>query len=174
MRAPTSYAGPRRKVPKPKQVSQSMRSAAAAEEATVHALLEAKGDRIVSVKSSDSVQSAVRVLHEERIGAVLVLDAADALEGILSERDVVRHLPEITEGLEDVQVERLMTREVTGCAPDTPLSQVLHTMLERRFRHMPVMEEGRLIGIVTIGDAVKHRLQELEHETLSIKQMIVG
>ncbi|MEM6585930.1 MAG: CBS domain-containing protein, partial [Pseudomonadota bacterium] len=98
MRAPTNYAGPRRKVPKPKQVSQSLESGLRKEAATVRSVLAAKADegkgaRLISVAKSDSVQHAVERLHEERIGAVLVLDSAGALEGILSERDVVRALP---------------------------------------------------------------------------------
>ena len=179
MRAPTNYAGPRRKVPKPKQVSQSLESGLPKEAATVRSVLAAKADegkgaRLISVAKSDSVQHAVERLHEERIGAVLVLDSAGALEGILSERDVVRALPGLDQDLSDVPVERLMTRGVTTCSPDTPLAHVLATMSEKRFRHVPVMELGHLVGIVTIGDVVNHRIRELEREALSIKQVIVG
>ena len=184
MRAPTNYAGPRRKVPKPKQVSQSLESGLPKEAATVRGVLDAKADEgtgarrggndVVWVRKSDSVQHAVERLHEERIGAVVVLDSAGRLEGILSERDVVRALPGIDHDLCDVPVERLLTRGVTTCSPDTPLAHVLATMSEKRFRHMPVMEHGQLVGIVTIGDVVNHRIKELEREALSIKQVIVG
>lgn len=174
MRAPTSYVGPRRKLPKPKHVSQSIEKTTSVDASDVRKVLASKGSAIISVKAEDSVQFAVELLHEKRIGAVLVLDKAGALEGILSERDIVRKLAGLREDLEQVPVSRLMTTHVVTCAPGDPLSEVLKVMTESRFRHLPVIESDRLVGIITIGDVVKQRLQDLESEALSIKQVIVG
>ncbi|MEM9086594.1 MAG: CBS domain-containing protein [Pseudomonadota bacterium] len=174
MRAPTSYAGPRRKIQKPKQVSQSIEKTASVEESDVRKVLATKGNNIISVRGQDTVQSAVELLHEKRIGAVLVLDEAGDLEGILSERDIVRKLAGLTGDFGNVTVGDVMTTNVTTCSPDDRLSAVLKMMTEGRFRHLPVLQNGALLGIITIGDVVKQRLQDLESEALSIKQVIVG
>ncbi|MEM9898784.1 MAG: CBS domain-containing protein [Pseudomonadota bacterium] len=174
MRAPTSYAGPRRKIKKPKQVSQSIEKTASTKESDVRKVLASKGSRIISVTGEDSVQSVVELLHEKRIGAVLVLDQAGDLEGILSERDIVRKLAGLKGDLESVSVKDLMTTNVQTCSPDDQLPAVLKMMTEGRFRHVPVLDNGTLVGVITIGDVVKQRLQDLESEALSIKQVIVG
>lgn len=174
MRAPTSYAGPRRKIQKPKQVSQSIEKTTSAEASDVRKVLAAKGHQMISVTGQDSVQFAVELLHEKRIGAVLVLDQAGSLEGILSERDIVRKLAGLKCDLESVPVSDLMTRSVQTCSPDDKLPAVLKMMTEGRFRHLPVLEFETLVGVITIGDVVKQRLQDLESEALSMKQVIVG
>ncbi|MEM1052730.1 MAG: CBS domain-containing protein [Pseudomonadota bacterium] len=174
MRAPTNYAGPRRKVKKPKQFSQSLATKLSAQISDVRQILKSKGSRVVSVSGTDSVQSTINLLHKERIGAVLVLGEAGEIEGILSERDIIRRLADLGSSLVEGQVGDIMTREVKTCAPDEPLARVLQTMTEGRFRHLPVVEDDRLIGIITIGDVVKRRVEELEMETLGMKQVIVG
>lgn len=174
MRAPTNYAGPRRKVKKPKQVSQSVKTNLSTTATNVGHILKAKGSLILSVSPRDSVQTAIRTLHEKRIGALVVLDETGQIEGILSERDIVRKLAELGPDLAQTRVEDIMTREVKTCSPEETLEGVLNTMTQQRFRHMPVIEDEKLVGLVTIGDVVKHRLNKLELETLEMKQIIVG
>ncbi|MEM1380721.1 MAG: CBS domain-containing protein [Pseudomonadota bacterium] len=175
MRAPTSYAGPRRSENEREvTVSQSKKSNTAKGFGTVEHLLAEKGNAIFSVRRDDPMQKAVDLLGEKRIGALLVLSEAGDLEGILSERDIVRKLSETPGKVLEQKVEVLMTRTVKTCTPDEPLMAVLRTMTDGRFRHMPVMRGAQVIGIVTIGDVVHYRLRELEHETVKLKQMIVG
>lgn len=115
------------------------------------------------------------LLHEKRIGAVLVTDQNGSMVGILSERDIVRRMAETPGQTLPQKVEDLMTREVVTCRQSDPLIGVLRTMTDGRFRHMPVVsDDAQLEGIVTIGDVVQFRLNELEYETLRMKQMIVG
>ena len=104
----------------------------------------------------------------------MVTDQNGALQGILSERDIVRRMADTPGQTLPQSVEALMTREVQTCAPEDRLMDVLKTMTEGRFRHMPVLSDGRLCGVITIGDVVHFRLQELEYEALRMKQMIVG
>jgi len=175
MRAPTSYAGPRRSETTSRTtVSQSAASNTAADFGTVEKLLEKKGGTVIAVRPQDTIKTTVDLLREKRIGAVLVLSASGELEGILSERDIVRKLSSEGEYSLDQKVEELMTKKVKSCSPSEPLFSVLRTMTEGRFRHMPVMEHGKVLGVVTIGDVVHFRLNELEHETIQLKQMIVG
>lgn len=175
MRAPTNYAGPRRKQPaEPPTVSQSVESNLPSGPTTVKHILEFKGSDIFSVRASDTLQTAVNLLREKRIGAVLVLSEEGGLEGILSERDIVRQMAEGQANDLGNPVGSVMTKAVKSCGPDDLLLAVLKTMTEGRFRHMPVMDGERLMGIVTIGDVVHFRLKELEHEAMKMKQMIVG
>ena len=174
MRAPTNYAGPRRQQPKPKQVSQSVESKLSSQTSTVRDLLAQKGTDVITVAPSESLLSAVTLLREARLGAVVVMDEGDNVCGILSERDVIRILAGLESDLATATVGDLMTRQVKACAPDATLAGVLQAMTQNRFRHMPVIEHDRLAGIITIGDVVKHRLQELEQEKLGMQQVIVG
>lgn len=101
-------------------------------------------------------------------------DPQGALVGILSERDIVRRLADTPGRTLPQRVEELMTPEVETCSPDESLVVVLRRMNDGRFRHMPVMEEGTLIGLISIGDVVNYRLTALEYEALKLKQLIVG
>ncbi|MEM1174633.1 MAG: CBS domain-containing protein [Pseudomonadota bacterium] len=174
MRAPTNYAGPRRKEDKPAEVSQSTMSSLPGGAYTVQNVLEAKGNAIHSLAADDSLQKAVDLLSEHRIGALLVVDERGELEGILSERDIVRKLSEIPGQVLKQQVKSLMTTKVTSCSPEDPLLTVLKVMTQGRFRHMPVMKNGHLVGVITIGDVVHQRLAELEHQAVKMQSMIVG
>ena len=136
MRAPTSYVGPRRKLPKPKHVSQSIEKTTSVDASDVRKVLASKGSAIISVKAEDSVQFAVELLHEKRIGAVLVLDKAGALEGILSERDIVRKLAGFREDLEQVPVIRLITTHIVTLTPGVSLSEVLKVMKDGRIFYL--------------------------------------
>ncbi|MBO0842315.1 MAG: CBS domain-containing protein [Nocardioides sp.] len=118
---------------------------------------------VVTIRADESVRALLGVLAEHRIGACIVSPDGTELAGIVSERDVVRHLHD-DETLPDRQVGEIMTSEVVTCAPDATVDDLMSLMTERRIRHLPVVEEGRLIGLVSIGDLVKHRIDELTFE----------
>ncbi|WP_171230375.1 CBS domain-containing protein [Ruegeria sp. HKCCA4008] len=173
--APTSYQSPSRGDKSDKTTySQSAESNLSHSQTTVAKLLEGKGDAVFSVRPNDTIHSVVNTLKEKRIGAVLVTDQNGALQGILSERDIVRRMADTPGQTLPQSVEDLMTRDVKTCTPDDLLNEVLKTMTEGRFRHMPVLRDGNLCGVITIGDVVHFRLKELEYEALRMKQMIVG
>lgn len=172
---PSSYQGKsRRSSAGAHDVSQSVDSNLAKSVSTVSNLLEKKGGEILSVRPQETVAAAAALLRDRRIGAVVVTDAAGALLGILSERDIVRKLAEVGAGTLDLAVDGLMTRNVVTCDPDERIISVLKKMTEGHFRHMPVVRDGKMVGLVSIGDLVSFRLRELEYEALKMKQMIVG
>ena len=137
-------------------------------------ILKNKGSDVVSVAPGDSVLSAARVLTERRIGAALVRDAAGALLGIVSERDIVRGMAEQGQGTTQLPVEKLMTRDLVTVTPHTSVGEAMGLMTRRRVRHLPVLENGRLLGLVSIGDLVKARIDEAEHEAAEVKAYVVS
>ena len=139
---------------------------------SVKAILNVKGRRVVTIRSDAAVTEAVAMLSRERIGAVVVTDDGKTIAGILSERDVIHALDEHGGKLLDLKVGDLMTEAVTAAKIDMHIDQVLEIMTQGRFRHMPVVEEGHLAGIVSIGDMVKARLEMLESETTQLKEYI--
>ena len=154
--------------------SQSVDSNMSQTQSTVAKLLDGKGDAVFAVRPNETIHSVVNTLRDKRIGAVIVTDQNGALQGILSERDIVRRMADTPGQTLPQSVEDLMTRDVQTCSPDDLLNDVLKTMTEGRFRHLPVLKDGKLCGIITIGDVVHFRLKELEYEALRMKQMIVG
>jgi len=178
MRAPTSYAGPRENDGKREnthsQNVETVNTKSAPDFGTVEQLIQSKGTDIYAVHPEDGMRKAVDILKEKRIGALIVTSQSGELEGILSERDIVRKLSETPGKVLEQKVEALMTRNVQVVSMSDPLVEVLHKMTQGRFRHMPVMHEGKLSGMVTIGDVVNFRLKELEYETVQLKQLIVG
>ncbi len=173
--APSSYQPPTRgDKAETATRSQSVESNLSHSQTTVAKLMEGKGDAVFAVRPNDTIHSVVDILKEKRIGAVVVTDQNGKLHGILSERDIVRRMADTPGQTLPQSVEDLMTREVKTCAPDDMLNDVLKTMTEGRFRHMPVLSDGNLRGVITIGDVVHFRLKELEYEALRMKQMIVG
>lgn len=174
--APATYQGPSRGLKETQQrtYSQSSESNLARGSTTVEKLLAGKGGSVIAIRPQDTISDAVQVLREKRIGALVVTDAAGQLQGILSERDIVRKLAETPGQTLPQKVEDNMTKKVVTCSPSDLLVTVLQRMIEGRFRHMPVIADGRLAGMITIGDVVHFRLNELEHEALQLKQMIVG
>lgn len=172
---PTSYQSPMRGDANGHAThSQSAASNISPGTATVADVLNAKGRDTYAVRPQDTLGDAVKLLRDKRIGALLATDATGTLLGILSERDIVRKLADAPGQTLPQTVEAVMTREVETCAPDDTLISVLKRMTAGRFRHMPVMENGTLAGMVTIGDVVNYRLTALEHEALQLKQLIVG
>lgn len=138
---------------------------------TVRAILDAKGVQVVSIEADATVSSVVTLLGERRIGAVLVM-SGDRMEGIISERDIVRALAERGAKMMDERVRALMTSRVMTCHKGDTVASVMEKMTEGKFRHLPVIEDGRVVGIVSIGDVVKHRLSEFEHEQEELRDYI--
>ncbi|MBO9474349.1 CBS domain-containing protein [Shimia sp. R10_1] len=172
---PSSYQAPNRKSEeKTKTLSQTTDTNTSATAATVQNVLDQKGKDVFSIRPQDTLGQTVKVLKERRIGALLVTDANGTLLGILSERDIVRKLADTPGQTLPQKVEDVMTTKVQTCAPEDSLVDVLRRMTDGRFRHMPVQDETGLVGMVTIGDVVNHRLMALEHEALQLKQLIVG
>lgn len=141
---------------------------------TVRRILRGKGGAVVSVPPAATVLDALNALKQHRIGAVLVLGDKGKIEGVLSERDIVRALPDKGGNLLAMPVSALMTREVITCQPSDSLDQVMAVMTERRIRHLPVVENRRLLGVISIGDVVKERIAETEHEAEALKSYITG
>lgn len=133
-----------------------------------------KGDRLVTAHPDDTIAMAAETLKRERIGAVMVVDDRGELAGILSERDIVRAMPEHGPELFGLPVKKLMTREVVTCDPGDRVEEIMKNMTSGHFRHVPVKHDGKLVGIISIGDVVKSRLQELETETSQLRDYIVG
>lgn len=172
---PTSYQSPSQgDATDARTSSQSQQTNVSNDRPTVGSILDQKGGNIISISASSTVQNAVMLLKEKRIGALAVTDQNGALCGILSERDIVRKLAETPGQTLPQVVKDLMTSSVKTCTPGDDLLSVLRTMTDGRFRHMPVVQDDRLIGMVTIGDVVNFRLTQLEHEALQLKQLIVG
>jgi CBS domain-containing protein len=131
---------------------------------SVSALLGGKGSHVATVRTTEKVSAAIGKLHQERIGALVVLDRWGKLAGMFSERDVIRALAQDGAAALDYEVHELMTPDVTTCTPQDQIDSVMATMTAHRIRHLPVMSEGRLVGLVSIGDLVKYRLDEKETE----------
>ena len=140
----------------------------------VSQILKQKGSRIVSVSEDATVGEAATLLAREGIGAVLVLDRTGRVAGILSERDLVRGLASHGDRAVALGVAEVMTRNVVFCRPEDSIDRVMSEMTTRRFRHLPVTDNGRLTGIVSIGDVVKYRLMETEAEAESLRQYIAA
>jgi len=141
----------------------------------VRQILKSKASQdVVTVAPGSSVSDTVGILSERRIGTVVVSDSGKTALGILSERDIVRELgkrgPECLSGA----VEDMMTRNVVTCSPDDKAQDIMTRMTEGRFRHMPVIEDGVLIGLISIGDVVKAQLSELAMEKDALQGMIMG
>ena len=127
-------------------------------------LLATKGHEVATISQERSVSDAVQMLKEHRIGALIVTGADAPLAGIFSERDVVRALAESGAAALDLRVADLMSSEVTTCDESTSVTDLMGLMTAKRIRHVPVVHEGQLVGMVSIGDVVKARFDELEHE----------
>lgn len=132
------------------------------------------GTDVVTIGSGASVAEAAKLLSEKRIGAIIVTDPAGGPAGILSERDVVRELGRRGATCLDDTVDSLMTKNMISTAPNETTDQVLKKMTDGRFRHMPVMENGAMSGLISIGDVVKARLSELAMEKDALEGMIKG
>jgi CBS domain-containing protein len=140
---------------------------------TVSIILAGKGRDIVTIEPSASLAEAIKVLAEKRIGAALILGADRRIAGIISERDIVRALAERGATVLGEPVSQTMTRKVETCNPNETVATIMERMTAGKFRHMPVVDQGRLVGIVSIGDIVKHRVQEMERESVAMRDYIM-
>ena len=127
-------------------------------------VIRRKGDLVVTVRPEATVQELLELLEEHKIGAVVVSDDGSTVSGIVSERDVVRHLHSDGAAILEETVATIMTSEVETCTPDDRIDAMARTMTDRRIRHIPVLVDGKLSAIVSIGDIVKYRIDELQTE----------
>lgn len=138
----------------------------------VSTILATKGAHVVTIAPEAAVSEAVRLFNKHDIGALVVV-SDDQLMGILSERDIVRQLAHY-ERMLDVQVQDLMTPRVIVGRPQDDLASIVHTMTEKRFRHLPIVENGRLIGIISIGDVLKAQRDQYRGEISTLEAQIIG
>lgn len=142
---------------------------------TVRRILKHKsGDGVFTVPPGTKVSDAVAMLAEKRIGTVIVSEDGRRAMGILSERDVVRHLAKDGPSVLDRPVDELMTRRLETCPIDERADQVLARMTEGRFRHMPVVDGEEMIALISLGDVVKMRLDEVRAERDALEDMVMG
>lgn len=141
---------------------------------TISAILKHKGRDVARVAPTATIAEVARLLARRRIGAALVLDSADQVLGIVSERDIVGSLAEHGAGTMDRTAAQLMTRDLHIATPSTTVPQAMEMMTVGRFRHLPVMDGDQLLGIVSIGDIVKARLSQQEQEVDSLKAYVAG
>ena len=138
----------------------------------VKSIIDTKGGDVVTLEPSVSLDTAAKLLAARRIGAVVVLGADDRVVGILSERDIVREIADHGVAAMQQQVSQVMTRKVVTCTLDETLHSIMERMTAGKFRHVPVIDQGRLAGIISIGDVVKHRIEEMEQESDALKSYI--
>jgi len=137
----------------------------------VESILTAKGHSVVTVRSDSTIGELIATLASHNIGAVVVVDD-DRLVGIISERDIVRHLAGSAEGFRARPVATLMTRSPKTCRKTDSIEDAMNTMTRGRFRHLPVVENGELIGIISIGDVVKRKIEDAEQEAGALREYI--
>jgi len=138
----------------------------------VKTILATKGGDIVTIEPGADLAAAARLLSTHRIGAVLIQGAGGRIAGILSERDIVRALAEHGTAALTLQVAQVMTRNVTTCGEDETIASIMERMTAGKFRHMPVVTNGKLVGLVSIGDVVKQRVGEIERESEAMRDYI--
>ncbi len=141
---------------------------------TVSIILAAKGYEVVSIEPGADLAAAARLLAERRIGAALVLGADRRIVGVISERDIVRALAQRGADVLEEPVSRTMTREVETCTERETVAAIMGRMTAGKFRHLPVVEQGRVIGLVSIGDIVKYRLDQMERESAAMHDYIMA
>jgi CBS domain-containing protein len=137
-------------------------------------ILETKGDRVVSIDTSATVSAVASTLNRERIGAVLVKEEGGGLAGIISERDIVRSLTAHGPAALDRPASDFMTQSLVTCAPDSSTEDVMTQMLESQIRHLPVVRDGALVGIISVSDVVKAVLSELRWMTKVLQDQVVA
>jgi CBS domain-containing protein len=138
---------------------------------TVRSILDSKGHEVLSVEPEAKLAAAVKILGEKKIGAVMVMSQG-RIEGILSERDIVRVLAERGAGVLEEPVSAVMTSKVVSCRQSDTVAGIMEMMTSGKFRHLPVIEDGRVVGLISIGDIVKRRVQEYETEQEALRDYI--
>ena len=138
----------------------------------VKAILAAKGGDTICIEPTADLAAAARLLGTHRIGAVVIRGAGERLAGILSERDIVRAIAEHGAAALTLPVGQVMTRNVATCSEDDDIANIMERMTAGKFRHMPVVANGKMIGLVSIGDVVKQRVEEIERESEALRDYI--
>jgi len=139
---------------------------------TVASILNGKGRDVVSERAGTSLGDICKTLSEKGIGAIVITDADSHIEGIISERDIVKAIGKKGPGALDVAVGDVMTKSVVTCADEDTVNTVMARMSAGRFRHMPVVKDGKLAGLISIGDVVKHRIAQVELEAEQMRSYI--
>jgi CBS domain-containing protein/beta-phosphoglucomutase-like phosphatase (HAD superfamily) len=134
-------------------------------------ILKAKGSAVKTIEPNATLRALAQSFRKEAVGAMLVLDAEGKLQGIVSERDLARGIDEFGPSLTEMRVSDLMTRSVVTCAPDDRLAIVANVMTQRRIRHLPVVVDGAVVGLISIGDVLKHRLDEVQLEASVLRDV---
>lgn len=140
---------------------------------TVKAILARKGPAVTTIEATATIADAAKLLSERRIGALIVKGAGDRIAGLLSERDIVRTLADKGPVALALSVEQVMTRRVVTCTETDTVGGLMERMTNGKFRHLPVVEGERLIGLISIGDVVKFRLEEMELESSAMRDYIL-
>lgn len=140
----------------------------------VDAILKTKGVDVFTLPRTGTLADAVAMLNAHNIGAIVITEDAGRIVGILSERDIVRQLGRNPSGALSLSIADCMTKGVVTCERTTTIDDVMESMTQRRIRHMPVAADGKLIGIISIGDVVKLKIAEVEHEAESLREYIAG
>jgi CBS domain-containing protein len=140
----------------------------------VETILRNKGRAVATIRPDETIGAAVEQLTARNIGALVVSEDGESVDGIISERDIVHALTDRGNRLLSLEVAEVMTKQVVTCEPADSVEQLMAEMTNRRIRHFPVIQDGRLCGIVSIGDVVKNRLDEVEFEARSLRSFIAG
>ena len=140
----------------------------------VETILRSKGRAVATIRPSETIGAAVGELISRNIGALVVSEDGKSVDGIISERDIVHALADHGADLLRRHVADVMTRKVINCEPSDSIEKLMAEMTNRRIRHFPVVQDGKLCGIVSIGDVVKNRLDEVEYEARSLRSFIAG
>jgi CBS domain-containing protein len=140
----------------------------------VDTILRGKGRGVATIRPGDSVITALAMLRERNIGALVVSDDGETVDGIISERDIVHGLADHGSALLSLHVAAAMSAPVVTCDPADTVAELMAEMTNRRIRHLPVVRDGRLVGIVSIGDLVKNRLDDIEYEAHHLRSFIAG
>jgi CBS domain-containing protein len=140
----------------------------------VETILRTKGRAVATIRPDETIGAAVDALISRNIGALVVTEDGERVGGIISERDIVHALTNHGANLLSLKIAEVMTRRVITCEPSDTIEKLMAEMTNRRIRHFPVVQDGRLCGIVSIGDVVKNRLDEVEYEARSLRSFIAG
>ena len=140
----------------------------------VRQILKTKGSNVVSSSSDAMVADVVALLKQHRIGAVMITDTNKMPKGILTERDVATGLADHGASVLDKPVHQLMTKNLFTCSPEDKVQRLMEIMTSKRIRHLPVLDNDQMVGIISVGDVVKSRLEELEAEASELQQYIAG
>ena len=137
-------------------------------------ILKQKGQDVISVRPTESIETLSHRLRLARIGAMVVLGEGGALDGIISERDIIHGIAEHGASCLELTVADLMTRRVITCTPEDSVTRIARIMTESRIRHLPVVEGGSLVGVVSVGDVVKNRLEEMSLEANVLRDIAIA